>query len=171
MKIIVFLQGTLIMHKNAVGKTRQEILKQVQEQEDSVRDFRSYVPIGHASEKLQRWTKQGAEICYLSALTEDKKARGDEVVGKEGVQAEYTILDTYGFPKGNVFHRQKGERYKDIVERIIPDVLIEDDCESIGGEKEMTITFVMPAIRQKIKSVVVPEFFGIDHLTDNIRDL
>lgn len=159
------------MHKNAVGKTRQEIIKQVEEQEDSVRDFRSYVPIGHAPEKLRRWTEQGAEICYLSALTEDKKARGDEVVGKEGLQAEYAMLDTYGFPKGKVYHRQKGEQYRDIAERIIPNVLIEDDCESIGGEKEMTITFVKPAIWQKIKSVVVKEFSGIDHLPNEVRDL
>lgn len=168
---MVFLQGTLIMHKSAFGRTREEIIQQVKNQEESVRDFRSYIPTGNAPDKLKKWVKQGARVTYLSALTEDKKARGDEVVGKEGLQSEYTILDTYGFPKGNVYHRQKGERYKDIVERIIPDVLIEDDCESIGGEKEMTITHIKPKIKQKIKSVVVKEFCGIDLLPENIIDL
>ena len=67
--------------------------------------------------------------------------------------------------------RRDGESYKDIAERIIPDILIEDDCESIGGEKEMTITFVIPEIRQRIKSIVVKEFQGIDYLPDDVKFL
>ncbi len=63
------------------------------------------------------------------------------------------------------------ETYKDIAERVIPDILIEDDCESIGGEKEMTITFVKPEIKQKIKSIIVKEFSGIDHLPDKLQEL
>lgn len=78
MKILVFLQGTLIMHKSAVGKTHEEIIEQVKAQGESVRDFGSYVPIGNAVEKLNKWAKQSAEFFYLSALTEDKKVRGDE---------------------------------------------------------------------------------------------
>ena len=53
----------------------------------------------------------------------------------------------------------------------MPDFLIEDDCESIGGEKEMTITFIKPEIKEKIKSVVVKEFGGIDYLPDNLDEL
>ena len=75
------------------------------------------------------------------------------------------------FSKGQIFYRQNGESYKDIAEKIIPDVLIEDDCESIGGEKEMTITFVKPEIRQKIKSIIVKEFAGIDNLPDDLNAL
>ncbi|TSC56936.1 MAG: Uncharacterized protein Greene071421_446 [Parcubacteria group bacterium Greene0714_21] len=171
MKILVFLQGTLIMHKNAVGKTREEIIEQVKAQGESVRDFSSYVPIGNAVDKLKKWTKQGAEIFYLSALTEDKKARGDEIIGKEGIKVDQEILNRYGFPKGEIYHRQKGESYAQIAEKIVPDILIEDDCESIGGEKAMTITFVRPEIKKMIKSVVVKEFSGVDHLPDNIKDL
>lgn len=70
-----------------------------------------------------------------------------------------------------IFFRQNGESYRDIAERIIPNVLIEDDCESIGGEKEMTITFIRPEIKKMIKSIVVKEFGGIDHLPDNTKDL
>ncbi|KKU82467.1 MAG: hypothetical protein UY10_C0032G0003 [Microgenomates group bacterium GW2011_GWA2_47_8] len=171
MKILVFLQGTLLMHKSAIGKTREQIIRQVKEQEESVRDFNAYVPIGNAVDKLKKWTKQGAEMFYLSALTEDKKARGDEVIGREGLKVDQEILDRYGFPKGQVYHRQKGESYAQIAERIAPDVLIEDDCDSIGGEKEMTITFVNPEIKRRIKLIAIKEFGGIDHLPDDLSEL
>ena len=53
----------------------------------------------------------------------------------------------------------------------MPDVLIEDDCESIGGKDEMTITHVKPDLKKKIKSIVVKEFSGLDHLPDKISAL
>lgn len=154
MKILVFLQGTLIMHKSAVGKTREEIVEQVKAQGESVRDFGSYVPIGQAVEKLNEWAKQDAEIIYLSALTENKKARGDEVVGKEGLKVDQEILDKYGFPKGKIYHRQKGESYAQIAEKIMPDILIEDDCGSIGGAKEMTITFINQRLNDELNQLL-----------------
>lgn len=171
MKILVFLQGTLIMHKSAVGKTREKIVEQVKAQGESVRDFGAYVPIGNAVEKLNKWVKQGAEISYLSALTKDKKARGDEIVGKDGLKVDQEILDRYGFPKGEIYHRQKGESYAQIAEKIMPDILIEDDCESIGGAKEMTITFIKPEVKQRIKSIAIKEFGGVDHLPDDLSQL
>ena len=137
----MFLHGTIIMHRNAEGKLRDEIIKQVAEQEKFVRDFNNYIPIGNAPEKLQKWASQGAEICYLSALSENKKVRGDELVGKEGLTADKIILEKYNFPKGVIYHREQNEEYKDVIERIkpLPDVIIEDDCESIGGEKKNSI--------------------------------
>ena len=81
------------------------------------------------------------------------------------------VLKKYGFPDGQVLFRQRGELYKDIAEKIMPDVLIEDDCESIGGKDEMTITHVKPEIKKKIKSIVVKEFSGLDHLPDKISAL
>lgn len=158
MKILVFLHGTLIMHKNAEGKTREEIVRQVLNNEPSVRDFISYIPVGNAAEKLKNWQKQGAEILYLSSHK-----------NKDDVEKDKLVLEKYNFPEGPVFWRQNGESYKDIAEKIIPDVLIEDDCESIGGEKEMTITFVKPDIKKKIKSVVIQEFGGIDDLPDDLK--
>lgn len=171
MKILVFLQGTLIMHKGAAGKTREEIIEQVKAQGESVRDFGSYIPIGNAVEKLNKWTKQNTEIFYLSALTEGKKARGDEIVGKDGLKVDQEILDKYGFPKGEIYHRQDRESYAQIAERIKPDVLIEDDCESIGGEIEMTYPRIKPELKNKIRSVVIKEFSGIDNLPDDIYKL
>lgn len=171
MKILVFLHGTLIMHRGAVGKTREEIVEQVKTQEESVRDLGSYVPIGNVAEKLNTWVRQGAKILYLSALTEDKKARGDEIVEREGLKVDREILDRYEFPKGAIYHRQKGENYAQIAEKLAPDILIEDDCESIGGEKEMTITFIRPEIKQRIKSISIKEFSGIDYLPDKLNEL
>ena len=171
MKILVFLQGTLIMHKSTVGKTREEIIEQVKAQEESVRDFGAYVPVGNAVGKLNKWVKQGAEISYLSALTEDKKARGDEIIGRDGLRVDREILDRYGFPKGEIYHRQKGESYTQIAEKIMPDILIEDDCESIGGTKEMTITFIKPEIKRRIKSITIKEFGGIDYLPEDLSAL
>jgi len=171
MKILIFLQGTILMPKSEIGKTRGEIVQQVKAQGEAIRDFGSYVPISNAVEKLKNWAKQGATILYLSSLTENKKARGDEIVGKEGLKMDQEVLGKYDFPKGEIYHRQKGETYTQIAERIIPDILIEDDCESIGGEKEMTITFIKPEVRQKIKSVVIKEFGGIDYLPDDFQEL
>jgi len=47
---------------------------------------------------------------------------------------------------------------------IIPQIIVEDDCESIGGEKEMTFTHLKPELKKKIKLIASKEFVGIDHL-------
>lgn len=160
MKILVFLHGTTIMHKNAIGRTHEEIVKQIKEREESVHDYKSYVPVGNAVKKLRAWKKDGAEILYLSSheTTED-------------VEKDKFVLKKYSFPDGPVLFRQRGEQYKDIAEKIMPDILIEDDCESIGGKDEMTITHIKPELKKKIKSIVVKEFSGIDHLPDKISAL
>ena len=160
MKILIFLHGTLIMHKSAEGKTREERVKQVMDGDSSVHDYASYIPVGNAVEKLKSWQSQGAEILYLSSHE-----------NAEDVEKDKIVMVKYNFPKRPGFFRQAGESYKDIAEKIIPDILIEDDCESIGGEKEMTITFVKPEIKQRIKSIFVKEFSGIDNLTDKIAEL
>lgn len=171
-KILVFLQGTVLMHKNAEGKAREEIVRQVKEEEGSVKGYRFYIPIGNAVEKLQKWEDQGAEICYLSALTDSGKARTDEIVAKEDIEADKVALEKHGFPNGEIYHRKSGEEYKDVIERMnpLPDVIIEDDCESIGRE-EMTWPSLKPELRKRIKSIVVKEFGGIDHLPDDVPEL
>ncbi len=61
--------------------------------------------------------------------------------------------------------REQKESYKDIVEELLPDILIEDDCKSIGGACQMCITKVDPIIKSKIVAIAVPEFKGIDSLS------
>jgi len=157
MKILIFTKGTIIMHKNAVGHSREEIVQQVKDNEKSVHDYASYVPVGKAAEKIAGWQKQGAEILYLTS-----RRKTNEI---EDIKS---VLKKYGFPEGLLLFRRENEEYKDVAERITPDILIEDDCESIGGVDEMTITHVKPEIKEKIKSVPIPEFGGIDHLPDEI---
>src|SRR5712692_2587983 len=63
------------------------------------------------------------------------------------------------------------EQYSDVAERLLPDIIVEDDCASIGGEKEMTYPRIRPSLKTRIKSIVVREGLGIDHLPDEIENL
>ena len=127
MKIMVFLHGTVIMHRNAEGRPRQERLDQVRRGEDpSVRDFEPYVPVESAVTKLRAWQAHGAEIVYLSSHRSNVDVAKDRLV-----------LAKNEFPPGQVLFRRQGESYAAIIEEIVPDVFIEDDCESIGGRAEM----------------------------------
>lgn len=160
MKIMVFLHGTSMMHKSGLSKTPQERVRQVQDGDPSVREYESYVPVGKANEKIGHWVEQGAEIVYLSSHETDTDVKKDiQVLGK------------YNFPDAPVLYRRGSETYAQIAERVMPDVLIEDDCESIGGEVEMTYPHVSPQKRKLIKSIVVKEFSGLDDLPDNPEDL
>ncbi len=160
MKIMVFIQGTILMHRSGLGRTREERVRQVVKGEASIFDWVSYVPIGHPAEKLRIWKEQGAAIAYLSS---HKTA--------EDIRVNTALLKTHGFPIGPVFFRKSNEAYRDVVERVRPDILIEDDCESIGGEREMTYPHIRPEFKGKMKSIVVKEFGGIDHLPDEISAL
>jgi hypothetical protein len=160
MKILVFLHGTVLMHRGALGKSREERVRQVAVGEVTVRDFASYVPAEGAVRKLTAWQAQAAEIHYLSSHRNDAD-----------VDTDCSVLKRYGFPDGLVHHCAAGESYADVAARLLPDVLIEDDCESIGGEPEMTYPHLPTDLKKAIKSIVVQEFGGIDHLPDSIYEL
>lgn len=160
MKILVFLHGTTIMHSGAVGQTREERVRQVLDHHETLFDFASYVPVGDAVRKLHTWRQQGAEIAYLSS---HKRA--------QDVELDKAVLQKHGFPDGEVFFRHSGEQYTDVAESVLPDILIEDDCESIGGEKEMTYPRIKSELKPRIKSIVVKEFGGIDPLPGDVSEL
>lgn len=143
-KILIFTEGTIIGPRNLFQHFTHA----------------SYVPIGTSSEKTFDWYKQGADIIYLTS-----RKRKIQVV---------TIADILGennFTPGILISREGNEMYKDIVESVKPDILIEDDCRSIGGKWQMCITYVKPDIKRRIKSIVVKEFQGIDHLPKMAIDL
>jgi hypothetical protein len=148
------------MHKNAVGHSRLERVRQVVDKDKSIYNFASYVPVGNAVTKLRSWKDQGADILYLSSHKKPKDIEMDKLV-----------LRSHGFPEGQVFFREANEEYKDVAERALPDILIEDDCESIGGVSEMTFPHIRPELKAKIKSIVLKEFGGLDHLPDKISAL
>ncbi len=160
MKIMIFLHGTAIMHHGGVGHSREVRVRQVLEGEQSVRDFSEYVPVGNSASKLQSWNIQGAEVVYLSSHRKP-----------EDVEKDKSVLRKYPFPDGDIYFRQSQEGYSDVAEKVMPDILIEDDCESIGGEAEMTYPHISAIKRKSIGHIVVKEFEGIDHLPDDLTSL
>jgi hypothetical protein len=156
MKIMLFLHGTILMHAAGQGVSRQERVEQVRAGEASVRNYAAYLPIGGAAAKVQAWHRHGAEIVYLSS----QKARAILLSDRQ-------VLARHGFPEGGFEFRQGIERYQDVVERILPDILIEDDCESIGGAPEIIHPHLPLELQERITSIVVAEFGGIDHLPDD----
>ena len=181
MTILIFTEGTVLMHGSAKGRTREEIVQQskefgIQMEEKSlafqdtasyrtdpggIHNYQGYIPVHNAVEKIKKWKKQKATIFYLSSRRV-----------KEEIKAIRSILQKYGFPDSqNLSYRQHGKDYKDVAEGLMPDILIEDDCESIGGEKEMTYTHMSNDAKAKVHSITVKEFSGIDYLPDNLGQL
>lgn len=160
MRLLIFLHGTVIMHPGASGRTREERVAQARIRADpALRDFAQYLPVDNAVAKLQCWQEQGAQIDYLSS----HRSSGD-------VAKDASVLQRYGFPPGRVLAREAGESYGDVAGHEMPDLLIEDDCESIGAD-EITYSQMRPELRARIKSIIVPEFGGIDHLPDSLQAL
>ena len=162
MKILVFLQGTTLMPKDAVDVPLENQARGVVNGvDDSVGDLKSFVPVGKAVEKLMKWRNQGAEILYLSSHRDP-----------EDVEKDRLVLAMYGFPPGPVLYRStEGESYASIAEKVLPDLIVEDDCLSIGGEPEMTYPNMSDDAKKKVKSIVVTEHGGIDHLPDDLSML
>ncbi|MDA1316634.1 MAG: hypothetical protein O3B87_01265 [bacterium] len=147
MKILIFTEGTA--------------LKPGSEESHEAHEFRKYIPNGQVVQKLQHWKDQGAEIYYLTSRTTSEEI--DDI--------RY-VLEKHHFPQvQNLLFRKDGQEYKDVAELLIPDVFIEDDCASIGGEVEMTYPHIKPEIKLKIHSIVVAEFANIDYLPENIQEL
>lgn len=163
MKILVFTEGTILIHESAKDLAREQRVQQSKERVRPLPDqfFAGEIPNGNAVQKLQTWKDQGAEIFYLTSRTEP-----------EQVAHIKCVLEKHDFPDNhNLLFRERGKQYKDVAEKLIPNILIEDDCESIGGEEEMTYTHIKPELKKRIKSVVVPEFGGIGHLPDSLEEL
>jgi len=159
MIILIFTEGTVLMQGSAKGKTREEIVQQ--SKEFGIHDYQGYIPVYNVVEKIKKWKNQGATIFYLSS----RRVKG-EIEAIKNVLQKYDFLDFQ-----NLLYRQQGEDYKDVAERLIPDILVEDNCESIGGEKEMTYSHMSGDTKAKVHSVIVKEFSGIDYLPDNLDQL
>lgn len=134
--VMIFAEGTVLKPKSIF----------------SLYNHNDYVPIGKAVELIRGWQAQGAEIVYC---TSRKNRQAQEIA---------CLLQQFGFVGTRLYYRDKKQKYKDIVESVMPDILIEDDCRSIGGSWQMCITNVEPRKKEHIESVAVKEFKGIDHL-------
>lgn len=141
--IFIFTEGTILKPKSWL----------------SIYNHKYYIPIGRSVEIISKWDEQGANIIYC---TSRKKKQADDLS---------ILLKKYGFVGLFCISREEKESYKSIVEALKPDILIEDDCKSIGGSWQMCITKISPDLKQNIKSIVVPEFKGIDNLPMDLHDL
>jgi len=159
-RVMVFLHGTAIMHASAVGQPRAERVCQSRRRDASVLDFAAYVPAENAVIKVQAWQRRGADICYLSSHT-----------SPADVAIDGAVLATHGFPPGPVFFRRDGESYADVARRAGADVVVEDDCESIGGSRQTTASGVAHSPGRAVGCVIVPEFGGLTHLPDDPQEL
>jgi hypothetical protein len=116
--------------------------------------------VGDAARKLQAWARNGATIVYMSSKRE-----------KETLEKVRRTLRDGGAPSGELFFRSDTEDYGQTAERARPDIIVEDDCKSIGGVAQMTYPKLKNELRRKVKQVVVPEFEGVDLLPDDPTEL
>lgn len=121
--------------------------------------IKAYIPAGNCVGLISHWHEQGAEIVYCTSLKEKR------------IKIMTELLTKYGFLGSGLYYRGAGQEYKDIVNEVKPDILIEDDCKSIGGARQMCITYADIHVKSKITSIVVPEFKGIDELPADIAVL
>jgi hypothetical protein len=142
------------------GWDRDERIQQVRRRDPSVADFASYIPTPGTAQKLAAWQRHGAAIVYLSSHRR-----------RDGIRADTTVIRRYGFPPGPVHGRQEGEDYGPLVTRLGLDVLVEDDCESIGGAAQTCTAQLGSAGRQSVRCVVLPEFSGLTRLPDDPAEL
>ena len=109
-----------------------------------------YKPIGNAVQIVNSLYDKGHGI-YLCSYVRVKRYAFIK-----------STIDFYGMKYTEILCRNQNEQYSDIVERIRPNILIEDDCRSIGGQNKWCITNVSNEIKTEIQSIIVPEFKGID---------
>ena len=149
------------MHESAINLSREEIVTQSKNKTDSsLTEWTNYVPIGNSAKKIHVWNKNGHEIFYLTSRTTATE-----------INAIRGVLRKYEFPEAPLLFRKPGEDYKDVAESLFPDLLVEDDCESIGGIQETIFWHIRPKIQRRIRSITVKEFEGIDHLPDDLTKL
>lgn len=141
--IMIFAEGTILKPKRCL----------------TLYNHHSYIPIGNAVDIIKEWQKQGANIIYC---TSRRKKQADDMAD---------LLKNHGFRGTYLVSREPRENYEDLVEILQPDILIEDDCKSIGGAWQMCFTKVKPELKEKIKHIAVREFKGIDHLCVSIKQL
>src|SRR5262249_44239565 len=89
----------------------------------------------------------------------------------EHVAKDAAVLERLGFPAGEMLFPQPEGHYADGARRDTPDVLVEFDCESSGGQVEMTYPSLRPDEQAHLTGIVVRELEGIDHLADTLVEL
>ena len=135
-KIMIFVEGTILKPKY------NNILSRI--------SMTTYIPINNAIETLKKWQEEGYEVIYLTSLK-----------GRRAMKMAQH-LDELGFTGSMVGYRQKNQDYATLIKEELPDILIEDNCLSVGGEQNMCYNLLSDEPKKEIKHIVVEEFKGID---------
>lgn len=162
-KILIFVEWTILAHSSSVWLTRDEIVNQVKNQwtsdEDKnpdIKNYASYIAIWNAVEKVKEFETKWFEIIYLTSRTKESEVTNIQ-----------NALDTNWFPKWKLESRKSWEKYNQVIERIKPNVLVEDDCES--WVSEIVIANINPDLKSSIKYIQVKEFAWIDAISSDIE--
>ena len=145
-----------MIESRMVGETREDIVQRSRERAVKRGPLGELIPIAHSVSKVTSWKNHGAEIFYMTAAKKPENVRRSE-----------EALRRWSFPEGVLLARKNDESYANVAMREKPDVIVEDDCESIGGAKEMVHPNLPENMKQLIASVVLREFEGIDNLPDD----
>lgn len=137
-KIMIFVEGTILKPKH------NNIFSRI--------NVTGYVPINNAIETLKKWQEEGYEIIYLTSLR-----------GRKAMKMARHI-DELGFEGSMVGYREQNQNYATLIKEEMPDIFIEDDCLSIGGEANMGYEELSDDLKEKIKLIKVSEFEGIDNV-------
>ena len=105
-KIMIFVEGTILKPKY------NNILSRI--------SMTTYIPINNAIETLKKWQEEGYEEIYLTSLK-----------GRRAMKMAQH-LDELGFTGSMVGYRQKNQDYATLIKEELPDILIEDNCLSVG---------------------------------------
>src|SRR5207245_1231521 len=84
--------------------------------------------------------------------------RGSRVGGSGQSGQSAGRLAGCGCPRRELSYRRENEHYGQAPERAAADIIVEDDCESIGGPAQMTYPKLGPDSKARTKSVVIPEW-------------
>ncbi len=136
-KIMIFTEGTILKPKYV-----NNLLSRI--------NVMGYVPIKNSIDKLKEWQEEGYEVIYITSLK-----------GRKAMKMAQK-LDELGFIGSMVGYRQKNQDYATLIKEELPDILIEDNCRSIGGEYNMCYNQLTDELKNSIKHIVVEEFEGID---------
>ena len=137
-KIMIFVEGTILKPKY------NNILSRI--------SMTTYIPINNAIETLKKGKEEGYEVIYLTSLK-----------GRRAMKMAQH-LDELGFTGSMVGYRQKNQDYATLIKEELPDILIEDNCLSVGGEQNMCYNLLNDELKKEIKHIVVEEFKGIDDI-------
>ena len=135
-KIMIFVEGTILKPKYNNIFSRIHMTR--------------YIPINNARETLNKWQEEGYEIIYLTSLR-----------GRNAMKMARR-LDDLGFEGSMVGYREKGQNYSTLIKEEMPNILIEDDWASVGGEKMMCYEELDDEVKEKVRFIKVKEFEGID---------